>query len=158
MAKPITTIKKQELTQEDMKQQGLHEIEAAITENKDAILQGIELMSHLHKAGALEMMNALLARKDEVLKNIVSEANREPNANILKNASQLLMLLGSIDVENLQKMSSKMNDGLREAASSIDSKETTSIFQLLSALKDPEINRAITMLLHFLKGLGRIKE
>ncbi|WP_243292252.1 DUF1641 domain-containing protein [Bacillus sp. FJAT-47783] len=158
MAKPITTIKKQELTQEEMKQQSLHEIEAAISDNKDAILQSIELMSHMHKTGALEMMNALFARKDEVLKNIVSEANREPNANILKNASQLLMLLGTIDIENLQKMSSKMNDGLREAASSIDSNEKTSLFQLLSALKDPEINRAITMLLHFLKGLGRIEE
>lgn len=155
MAKPITTIKKMEISKEEERKQHLNEIEQAIAENKEAILEGIQCVKKLHDAGVLELFNAFLSRKDQVLENVVKEASREPNLNVLKNLSGLLMLLGTFDIEKVQMMTTKLNNGIKEAIDHSHTKDSTTIFQLLTALKDPEINRAITMLLHFLKGMGK---
>ncbi|ASS90686.1 MAG: DUF1641 domain-containing protein [Bacillaceae bacterium] len=155
MAKPITTIKKIEVSQEEKRKQNLLEIEQALADNKEAVLEGIACLRKLHDAGVLEIANALLARKDQVLENVVKEVSRKPNIDVLKNIVNLLMLLGTIDLEKLQVMTTRMNAGIQEAAASVNKEETTSFFQLLSALKDPDINRSITMLLHFLRGMGK---
>jgi len=154
MAKPITTIRKKELSNEEKRKQNLSEIEQALADNKEAILEGIECMKKLHESGALELFNALISRKEQVLENIVKEAKKEPNLKTLKNLSGLIMLFGSFDIEKVQMMSAKVNNGIKEAMDHRNTK-STSLFQLLTALKDPDINRAVTMLMKFLKGMGK---
>lgn len=155
MAKPITTIKKLEISNEEKRKQAITEIEQALTDNKEAVLEGITFLGKLHDSGLLEIANALLSNRHQILENVIKEAGKRPNIDILKNAANLFMLLGTIDIEKLKLMTEKLDAGMAEAAASINEDKTTSIFQLIGALKDPDINRSITMLLQFLKGMGK---
>ncbi|MDY0406057.1 hypothetical protein P5G51_012240 [Virgibacillus sp. 179-BFC.A HS] len=51
MAEPITKIKRLEVSKEALEQQDLQEINHAVIENKEAILQGIDLLASLHEKG-----------------------------------------------------------------------------------------------------------
>lgn len=154
MANPIRSIKRMELSEEAVKQHHVSEVVDSISSNKKAILEGIDLIVSLHESGALEMLNALVKQKDEALKNVVEQANKPTYASIIENMSDLFMLIGELPVDDLNHFIEKFNHGLKEARLS-ENKVDTSLMDLLKALKDPEVNRSVSMLLGFLQGMGR---
>ena len=74
---------------------------------------------------------------------------------ILENIPEIVYLLGDLDLKTVRDVTSKLNQGMEEMNAAASSKEKTSVLDLAKALKDPEINRSITMLMNFLKGMGR---
>lgn len=157
MSKPISNIKRLVVNEETKKQRDLEEIETALADNKEAILETVDLIRHLHERGTLEFLNGLFSQGDEVFSIIVDELNQPNNSRVLENFVGLAGILGSIDVEQLKVMANQMNNGLREAAATEEAGDDgpRNIFQLMKALKDPEINRSVSMLLGFLKGMGK---
>ncbi|WP_239706022.1 MULTISPECIES: DUF1641 domain-containing protein [unclassified Mammaliicoccus] len=63
-------------------------------------------------------------------------------------------MFGDLDLEEASVFVKKINNGMR-VANRANSNNKTSVKDLLGALKDPEINSSITMLLNFLKGMSR---
>jgi uncharacterized protein YjgD (DUF1641 family) len=154
MAEPITNIKRMEMSEETIKQHNLTEVLDAVSSNKKTILEGIDLLISLHESGALEMLNALIKQKDEALKNVVEQANKPAYATIIENLSDLFLLIGELPVDDLQHFIGKFNNGFKEARLS-ENKIDTSLMDLLKALKNPEVNRSVSMLFGFLQGMGR---
>lgn len=154
MANPITTIKRMQVPEEEIKQQNLTDVLDAVSKNKEAILKGIDLLTEVHDSGALDMLYALVRQKDEALKNIVEQANEPTYASILENLSDLLLLAGDLPVDDLAHFLGKFNQGFQEARLS-QNKIDTSLMDLLKAMKDPEVNRSVSMLLGFLRGMGK---
>ncbi|WP_163970839.1 DUF1641 domain-containing protein [Oceanobacillus halotolerans] len=154
MAKPISTVKKLEIPEETKHEQHLDEVTKAVSENKEAILKGIELVSSLHESGALDFANALVKRREDALENIITEINKEQYASLLENMSKLVLYIGELNVDELYYFTERINDGIHEAAVASEDSQT-SYLDLLRALKDPQINRSITMLLNFLRGMGK---
>jgi uncharacterized protein YjgD (DUF1641 family) len=154
MANPITKIKRMECSQADKEEQNLADVTKAVSENKEAILKGIDLLAALDESGALDMGNALVKHRKDALENIVGEMNKEQYASTLENISGLFFLLGDLKVDQLSYFMEKMNEGMEEARVAT-TEEATSYLGLAKSLKNPEINRGITMLLGFLRGMGR---
>ncbi|MBH0228894.1 DUF1641 domain-containing protein [Halobacillus yeomjeoni] len=154
MAKPISNIKKYEKTHEEEIDQNVAEVKAAVSDNKDAILKGIQLLKALEEGGTLDTAYAFTKKKKEALGYVVEEISKEQYTPLLKNLPELIFLLGEIDVKALREFSSKLNQGLEQMDTGA-SEEKTGFLDLAKALKDPEINRSITMLLQFLRGMGR---
>ncbi|WP_099157874.1 DUF1641 domain-containing protein [Virgibacillus ndiopensis] len=154
MANPITNIKRKELPKEVVYERNLREVSEALSENKDAILKGIDLLATVNRNGTLDMMNAFVKHKEDALENIMQELNKPQYSATLENLSKLFLYLGELEMNELHYFTEKLNRGMEEARQA-DSSSKTSYMNLIKSLKDPEINRSITMLLKFLRGMGR---
>jgi uncharacterized protein YjgD (DUF1641 family) len=154
MAKSITSIKRYEKTRNEQVESDVAEVKEAVADNKEAILKGIDLLQALNEGGTLDSAYAFTKTKKEALENVVQEISKERYTHLLENLPELIFLLGEVDVKAIRDLSNRLNQGL-EAMESDGPEEKTSFFDLAKALKDPEINRSVTMLLQFLRGMGR---
>lgn len=154
MSEQISKIKRMEVPEEDVQERNLEEVSKAVSENKDAVLKGIELLATLEKNGSLEMLDALVKRKEDALENVMGELNKPQYSGTLENISKLFFFIGELKVDELHYFAERLNRGMETASTAEDSRKT-SYMDLLKALKDPEINRSVTMLLQFLRGMGK---
>ncbi len=66
MAEPITSIKKQQVTDEQLKEQKLDNLKQLLSEQEEAVNQVLLIMAELNHIGALEAAMKLLEAKEEV--------------------------------------------------------------------------------------------
>lgn len=155
MASPISNIKPLVVDEETRRRQDLDEVEAAVADHKDAVLETITLMGHLHDTGILAISNGVFSQGDEVLRILVQELNNPDNSRVLENGIGLAGLVGSLDIDRLKVLTEKMNQGVKEATDEGAEDGPKSVFQLMKALKDPEISRSVGLLMSLLKGMGK---
>lgn len=156
MAEPIKDIQFQVPDIQKQKQKEWQEIEEALLNNKDAILETMEIIGYLKQRGILDLVKGLLGQGDKVLDILVNTANMNENKNSIKNILLLLGTIGMINVTQLEPFLLKLNAGVARVAESERQQDgKTGYIGLARALKDPEINRAITLILEFLKGMGQ---
>jgi uncharacterized protein YjgD (DUF1641 family) len=156
MAEPIKEIRFQIPDPEKQKQQDLKELEEALLKHKDAVLEIMEIAGYLKQRGILGIVKGLLGQGDKVLDILVNTANMHENKNTIKNILLLLGTIGMINVTQLEPFLLKLNAGVARVAESEGQQDgKMGYIGLARALKDPEINRAITLILEFLKGMGQ---
>lgn len=154
MAKPIQMIKKVELSEEEKKEQSLESLLSEVAENKDSLLDTLYLLQELHNSGILEAINSLVKAKEEVAKIAVGQMTREPVTNIINNAMAAGGALTELDPEMTKKLMGSVSKGLEKAEQGLKSNSKVGILDLMKALKDPDLNRAIGFGLNLLKGVG----
>lgn len=154
MAKAISNIKRFELTHEDQRKKDLEEVENALINNKEPILELLTVVGHMHDRGVISLLNGLFGQGDKVLNVLVKALDKPEATNTIKNLLLMVGTLGTINVQRLEPLLLKVNSGIARVADYKDTDEKTSYFDLVKALKDPEVNRAVTLLLTFLKGMG----
>jgi uncharacterized protein YjgD (DUF1641 family) len=155
MAKAITHIQRKTLTEEEKRKKDLMEVEDALIDNKEAILESLKVMRNMHDRGVLSLLSGLFGQGDKVLDILVRAADKPETSNTLKNLLLMGGILGMINVKQLEPFLLKIDSGIARVAEAGDTQEKTGFFDLAKSLKDPEINRAVTLLLTFLKGMGQ---
>ncbi|MCM3719336.1 DUF1641 domain-containing protein [Fictibacillus phosphorivorans] len=158
MAKAIKNVHKLSVSEEEQRTKDLREVEDALIKNKQAIMQTLEIMNHMQDKGILSLLNGLFGQGDKVLDIAVKAMDKPENTNTIKNLLLLLGTLGMINVKQLEPFLLKIDAGIARVAEYKDTDEKTGYFDLVKSLKDPEINRAITILMQFLKGMGQDTE
>ncbi|MFZ4453928.1 DUF1641 domain-containing protein [Salibacterium aidingense] len=158
MAEKIQHIRKMEVSEEEQRQQDLREIEDALIENKDVILKSLSTLQHAEERGVISLLHGLFADGDKVLKVLADTMNNEENTTSIRNLLLLLGVAGRVEVEKLEPILLKVNDGLRRVGEESDTEEKVGYMDVIKSLKDPEVNRAVTLLLTFLKGMGQQTE
>ena len=154
MAMPIKSIKRIELTAEQKKEQSLESLLTEVAENKDSLVETLDLLQELHNSGILDGINSLVKTKEEVAKIAVGQMTREPVTNMINNAMAAGGVLTQMDPEMTKKLMGSVAKGLERAEQGLQSNSTTGILDIMKALKDPDMNRAITFGLNLLKGIG----
>lgn len=154
MAERIKVIRKFQETKEYKIEQNLKDIQGRLSDHKIAIEKGIDILDALEEAQALDAFHAAIVQRKVITGNLVSELNKEQYEGVLGNLGQLLFLLGNVDLEEASTFIKKINNGMK-VANRANSNKKTSMTDLLGALKDPEINQSVTMLLNFLRGMSR---
>ncbi len=154
MAKPIHIIKRTELTEEQKKEQSLENLLTEVAQNKDSLVETLDLLQELHNSGILEAINSLVKTKEEVAKIAVGQMTREPVTNMINNAMAAGGVLTQMDPEMTKKLMESVAKGLEKAEQGLQSNSQTGIIDMMKALKDPDMNRAITFGLNLLKGIG----
>lgn len=155
MAKPITTIQKRVLTEEETKQQKLEELKTLLADNDEALNQTLEIVRELHKSGMLEAASSMLQAKDKIAKIAVGQVSREPITNLINTVMGATSALTTVDPEVTTKLVNSVVSGMNEANEQAQNPKQIGMFELFKALKDPDINRAIGFGMHFLKGMGK---
>lgn len=155
MAAPITSIKRIEKTPEEQQQEKLLELQSLIADQQQSMNKILELTAELDKAGVLDALNAMVKAKDQLAGITVAQASREPITNLLNNVMNMTGILTSIDPEVTAKLKDSVTRGVQEAELYRGNDDKVSIFQLMTALNDPNINRAVKFGMDFLKGMGK---
>lgn len=158
MAKAIKNVVKLELTEEEKRAQDLREIETALLDNKDAILETIDLLKQMNNRGVLTMATSLFAEGDKVLHTIIKALDNPEATNLLKNMLLLVGVLGTINVKQLEPFVVKLNAGVARMSENKEQDKPISYLGFAKTLKDPEVNRAVGLLLDFLRGMGQDTE
>jgi len=155
MAAPITSIKRNELTPEEIKQNKLEELQSLIAEQDQALNKILEITGELDGAGIFDAMKAMVKAKDEIAKIAVEQASRDSVINIINHVLNATSVISSIDPGVTSKLATSVKSGLHEAELYSGNGQKVSFFQLMTALNDPDTNRAIKFGLDFLKGMGK---
>ncbi|MFK5707962.1 DUF1641 domain-containing protein [Lysinibacillus boronitolerans] len=155
MAVPITGIKKQQLTEEQLKEQKLDNLKELLSENEEAVNQVFSIMAELNEIGALEAAMKLLEAKEEVAHIALGQLTRKPVTNIINNIMGVAGALTELNPETTTKLIEGLNTGVDEASKALESNEKVSAFKLMKMINDPDVNRALNFGVHFLKGLGK---
>ncbi|WP_203362599.1 DUF1641 domain-containing protein [Bacillus sp. REN10] len=154
MAAPITTIQKQQLTEEQIKEQKLEDLKTLLSENEEALNQIFSIVGELNNVGALEAATKLLQAKEDVAHIVLHQVSREPVTNLINHFMGVAGVLTAMDPAMTKKLVSSLNSGMDEAKQ-INNDEKIGVFDLMKVLKDPDVNRAVNFGVHFLKGLGK---
>ncbi|WP_068983825.1 MULTISPECIES: DUF1641 domain-containing protein [Lysinibacillus] len=155
MAAPITTIKKAQVTEEQLKEEKLDNLKQLLSENEEMVNQVFTIMAELNDIGALEAATKLLEAKEDVAHIALGQLTRKPVTNIINNLMGVAGALTELNPETTTKLIEGLNTGLDEANKAIESDEKVSAFKLFKMLNDPDVNRAVNFGAHFLKGLGK---
>lgn len=155
MAVPIRTIKKKELTSEEIKRKKLDELQSLIAEQDQTFNKILEITGEMDEAGIFDALKAMVKAKDELAKIAVEQAGREPITNLINHMLNASGIVAAIDPEVTAKIGASIKGGLDEAELYRDNGHKVSIFELMGALNDPDTNRAIKFGLDFLKGMGK---
>lgn len=155
MAQPITAIKKNVKTEEQIQHEKLAELQKALAEKDAALTKALDFIGELDKIGALEAANAMLEAKDKIASIALGQASREPVTNMINNLMGAAGVLTKMDPEVTAKLLDSVLSGLKQGETFVDSEQKIGAFDLVKSLKDPDINRAIGFGLHFLKGMGQ---
>ncbi|MEQ6354628.1 DUF1641 domain-containing protein [Lysinibacillus sp. M3] len=155
MAAPITTIKKAQVTEEQLKEEKLENLKQLLSENEEMVNQVFTIMAELNDIGALEAATKLLEAKEEVTHIALGQLTRKPVTNIINNLMGVAGALTELNPETTTKLIEGLNSGLDEANKAVESDEKVSAFKLFKMLNDPDVNRAVNFGAHFLKGLGK---
>ncbi|MEB2279028.1 DUF1641 domain-containing protein [Lysinibacillus xylanilyticus] len=155
MAAPITTIKKAQITEEQLKEEKLENLKQLLSENEEMVNQVFTIMAELNDIGALEAATKLLEAKEDVAHIALGQLTRKPVTNIINNLMGVAGALTELNPETTTKLVEGLNTGIDEANKAVESDEKVSAFKLFKMLNDPDVNRAVNFGVHFLKGLGK---
>lgn len=154
MAQPIKVIQKTELTEEQKKMQSLENLLSGVAENKDSLLETLNLLQELHDSGILDAFGSLLKAKEKAAKIAVGQFTRQPVTNMINNAMAAGGILTELNPETTSKLAKSLTAGLKKAEQGLKEDSNIGLFDLMKALKDPDINRVLGFGFNLLKGMG----
>jgi uncharacterized protein YjgD (DUF1641 family) len=154
MANPIQTIQKTELTQDQIKIQSLENLLSEVAHNKDSLLDTLNLLQELHDSGIMEALGSLLKAKESAAKIALGQITRKPVTNMINNAMAAGGILTELDPETTSKLAKSLTVGLQKAEQGLKADTKLGLFDLMKAIKDPDINRAFGFGFNLLKGIG----
>lgn len=156
MAKPITAIQKRRVTEEEKRAEALAKLKAAVGDSEEAVRELLAFIEQLHESGLLEAANALLKAREDVAKIVVGQLNQKPVTTMINHAFAIAGLVASLDLEKTAKLLEHIAAGAMEAyeQTAVETKKI-GLFDLLKALNDPDVNRAIRFFLSALKAIGQ---
>ncbi len=154
MAKAIQQIERLPVEPEVKESQDKEALLSALFDQRAAIEKSIHFLQRMDDQGLLDFMTAIVGQGDKVMGVVAKELNKPHNSTMLVHFVKLAEMIGELDIEKIQPLIQRVNRGIAKAEEVAESGEVTNLFDLLKALKDPDVNRAITSLIGFLKGAG----
>jgi uncharacterized protein YjgD (DUF1641 family) len=155
LAAPISAIQKHKLTDEQRKQQKLEDLTTLLADHEEALNNIMGIVGELNDMGVFGAADAMLQAKEKIAKIALGQINREPLTNMINNLMSAAGVLTSIDPELTKKLADSVAAGMDEGSKHLQSNKKIGLFDLVKALNDPDIKRAIGFSFHFMKGLGK---
>ncbi len=155
MAKATTKIHRIPVSEEEQRRRDLLEIEELLAENKEVVKELFNMLENIQKRGGISFVSSLFGQGDKVLDILVKAADKPETANTIKNLLLMLGTLGTLNVQQLEPIILKVNNGIARVAETHKQEETATYLSFLRAFADPEVKQAIYFLISFLKGMGQ---
>lgn len=154
MARPITKVVEPVLTEKERQDQTVDQVLQSLAQNPEGIQATIKLLQELHESGILGALNAAVEAKEDIAKIVVGQMVRPPVTNMINNAMAAAGGLSDLNPEMTKKLMGGVAQGLQRADEALRSGKKVGIVDLMKALRDPDINRAMGFGINLLKGVG----
>jgi uncharacterized protein YjgD (DUF1641 family) len=154
MARPITVVKKHESTEAERQAQALGELVNVIAKNGEALQETLKVIHLLHESGALEVIGGLIQAREKVVEIGVSQLSKPTMTRGVNNVMSAVGMLGELEPDTIKKVFEGIVNGMQHSAEKVRANEKTGLFDIMKAYKDPDVNKALTVMLGFLKGMG----
>jgi uncharacterized protein YjgD (DUF1641 family) len=151
MAKPTTRIEQTIPTAAQVEAQALGEVVAAVAQQKDALLAFVQIIGHLHQAGVLSTVQAMLAARHDIGVIGINQMNKSGAQRLIKNSISTMEFMGSIDPAKLKTVLDATLHGLDQAKSS---GKQTGLWSMMGTLRDPHVGASLNVMMSFLRGMG----
>ncbi|NRD80065.1 DUF1641 domain-containing protein [Bacillus sp. BRMEA1] len=154
MAKPIQMIQKKQQTEEEIKTQSLESLLSEIAQNKDSLLETLKLLQEFHDSGIMEIIGSFLKAKETAAQIAVDQLTRQPVTNMINNVKSVGGVLTELNPDTISKLAKSLTLGLQKAETGLKNDTKLGLLDVMKALKDPDINRALEFGFNLLKGIG----
>lgn len=154
MAKPIKDVVRHEPTEAELQAQALGELLAVVAKHGDAIKDLLKVLELLHEMGAMEVIGGLIQSREKVMEIGVSQLSKPTMTRGVNNMMSAVGMIGELEPDMIRKVVAGVVNGIDRSNEALQSNEKLGMFDLLKVLRDPNANRALTMAVGFLKGLG----
>ncbi|WP_274649593.1 DUF1641 domain-containing protein [Paenibacillus humicola] len=155
MAKPITSVKTPVPTEEEQRKQALEQLSADVAESGEPLHAALALLRELNDGGVLEAALAMLRAKEKIAEIALGQASRKPVTNTINHVMGAAGAMSELDPELTKKLLGSIVSGMEHAEEQLQAERRIGLWDLMKALSDPDINRAVGFGLHFLKGMGQ---
>ncbi|MFC3884482.1 DUF1641 domain-containing protein [Bacillus songklensis] len=152
MAKAITNIEKYIPSKAQQEADSIEEILKVLSDNKESVTAFLEIVKEVHESGIFDIIQGLLKNKSEVAKVGLEFVNVAGIPSMAKNGIVAMQFLSKLDPLKVHMLLEGLNKGLERV--SVEDENHTSMWGMVKALREPEINSSITVLLNFLRGMG----
>lgn len=153
MAKATTLIKKFNENKAEENSQAVKEIIEELAENRQAIMEGINILKGLHELGALEALQALLEQRTAVGEIAIQQVNQPKMHNVIKNAMSAFGFLSSLDPKKLNTILAGVSHGFERIP---ENDKMQSLWSLQKHFWTHEIRASLAVVVHFLDGMGEV--
>ncbi len=150
MAQPIPL----KLPPRDPKKELLEKLEQAPVEHAAALLDSYELLEQLHQHGVFSIARGALTATDKLVEATASGANSTEAIRAMRNAIILGKMLGSIDPELLQGISTAVGETLGDARSI--PQNPPGLFALLFGFTGADHRRGLALVLNLFRRIGNL--
>lgn len=154
MARAITRIERRVSTRAEQDLQAVGEVVGAIAQHKDALLQAIDILGEMHKAGLLDVAQGMLKNRQELAVIGINQLNKSGAQRFIKNGMGLVQFLGELDPERLKQVMGAMAHGLESALDERQPTRPAGMWGMLKTLRDPDVNTSLGVMMNFLRGMG----
>ena len=148
MAQPISLT----IAPRDPKRELLERLEKAPAEHAAAILDSYELLQELHEHGVFALVRGVLGASDKLVEAASTGANSTESIRAMRNAMILAKMLGAIDPDILQGVSTAVGETLGNAKDM--PAKPPGMFSLLTGFTGPDHRRGLALVSDLLKRLG----
>lgn len=155
MAAPITAIRKEDKSKEQMKLEKLEELKTLLAEQEAAVSKTMKLLGELNGLGVLDAADSMIGAKEDIAKIVLGQLSKEPAKNLMNTAIAAGGALSKAEPEVMGKLLESIVAGTKQGEDFLKSDKKTGVLDLLKAMNDPDINRAVGFGLQFLKGMGK---
>lgn len=153
MSEAIRTIVKTVETPQMRQATALADVETSIAENAQGVKQALTIVQLLQEKGLLDMTQALLEQSGEILTIVVGQAKQPQYATGFKNLLGLVQLLGAVDVSLISSLLAGVSKA-KERVESGEAPQVNGLFEMLGALQEPAVKRALSFLVEALRNIG----
>ncbi len=155
MAEPIQTITRMAQTDREREAAALEHLVSTIAQNRDVLEETIGLLQELHTSGLLEALSALLAAREKVAKILVEQAVRPEVTTLLNHLMCVAGGLTRVEPETTGTLMSGLSQGIQRGQEMAQTDQKIGLFDLVRAVKDPDVNRSLKFAVGFLGGFGK---
>jgi uncharacterized protein YjgD (DUF1641 family) len=155
VAKPTTDVKQSESVQGEQGQKSLQEIQQVFDTYGDAIESFLVVLQDLHHSGLLEMVHSLLNAKEKVASIALEQVLKPSVLNTIKNAMSALAMVSKLNPDQLSTLTEAVVAGLHQGQERLDGGKRVGVIDLAKAMRNPDINRTLALLLGVLQGMGQ---
>jgi uncharacterized protein YjgD (DUF1641 family) len=114
----------------------------------------LELIRLLDERGFLRFSTDLLREEDRVVEVITDRFHPGDVRRAMKNLEVLVRTFQNLDPTTLSAIAQSVPSAFQEAQKA-QGDRTIGLFEIMTTLRDPEVNRGVRMVLGFLRGIGR---
>ncbi len=154
MASPITQINRQSPTEEEIREQDLERLAEGAAKSNPGLLMFMDIIQEMYEAGYLDIVHGMVKNREKVLPHAFDFIKVSGMPVVMKNAVTGLQFLSTLEPHKVQRTMNAVSKGLNKALDTETEEDQKGFFDLLRMMKDPDVNRSITMMLNFLKSMG----